>query len=154
MDQFPWGIGSPSQTDAVREDSAGQASPEFAGGDVPTAGRNGITTGRRKMFLHAGKSSAGQDEMTVTREQSLARQATERHRRSWGSPYPSDQLSSRINYSHCRQVMDCANPLALLKAGLLSESGRGLPQSKTRSRPFKSTVVSWPQRASVGGGCA
>ncbi len=74
----------------VRVNFAERSHRKFAGGDMPTAGRNGITTGRRKTFLTGEKSSAGQDEMTVIREQPLARQATELYRGPCGNFHASD----------------------------------------------------------------
>ena len=52
--------------------------------DASTAGRNGITTGRRKTFPASEPSSAGQDEMTVIREHSTATLITELLKGSWG----------------------------------------------------------------------
>jgi hypothetical protein len=39
-----------------------------------------------------------------------------------------------MNRPFCREVLDCASPLALFHGVSLSESGRGLPQSKTLAR--------------------
>ncbi len=39
-----------------------------------------------------------------------------------------------MNRSHCRQVLDCASPLALFDLVWGRKSGRGLPQSKTLLR--------------------
>ena len=47
-----------------------------------------LVAGRRSS--QEGKSSAGQNEMTVRREHATATLVTERLRRSWGSPYASD----------------------------------------------------------------
>ena len=41
-----------------------------------------------------------------------------------------------MNRSHCRQVLDCASPLALLVQPAVADSARGLAQSKTRARYF------------------
>jgi len=80
--------GRHQKTEVEAENPRG-AGLEFAGGEMCPAGRNGITTGRRKTFLPEEKSSAGQDEMTVTREQAMARQATALFTRSWGNPCAS-----------------------------------------------------------------
>jgi hypothetical protein len=69
---------------------------EFAGGERFTAGRNGITTGRRKTILDEEKSSAGQDEMTVTREQAVARQTMALSGRQAGNPHASIGRPGRI----------------------------------------------------------
>ena len=39
-----------------------------------------------------------------------------------------------MNRPFCRKVLDCASPLALFDDPRASESGRGLPQSKTLTR--------------------
>ena len=97
MDQFPVGnwvaIAKPMPG---REVPAVQAGPEFAGGGTCFAGRKGIATGRRKTFLAEEESSAGQDEMTVTREQSMARQATALSGRLTGNPHASAGRGHRI----------------------------------------------------------
>ena len=49
--------------------------------------------------------------------------------------------------SNGRQVLDCASPLALSNCGQPIKSGRGLPQSKTLSRPPQTLFGSWPQCA-------
>lgn len=153
------GIGSPPQADVDATPNAFGADGHAA--DLPAETRpppgemaSQLVAGRHSLGQEG--SSAGQDEMTVTREQSLARQATKlfspERFRGWGSPYTLHRPSGRINRPQRRQVLDCASPLALLKAGSPSGSGRGLPRSKTLSRQFKSIVVSRPQRAFIPGG--
>jgi hypothetical protein len=57
------------------------------------------------------------------------------------------RVTSALNSTHalnrpdCRKVLECASPLALFDGHSASESGRGLPQSKTLARG------SWPRWA-------
>jgi hypothetical protein len=52
-----------------------------------------------------------------------------------------------MNRPRVRQVLDCASPLALWPIPAPSESGRGLPQSKTLSREPQIRPDSWSQCA-------
>jgi hypothetical protein len=52
-----------------------------------------------------------------------------------------------MNRTRVRQVLDCASPLALCCVPAPTESGSGLPQSKTLSRGNAARPDSWSQGA-------